>query len=191
MYIFFHITPGLLLLLLLLLDCYIITVISNTINIIIVTRNGKIVWKHGPNQPFYALMLRTKLYQNLFFFTGHQNVNKLKSRAARTAYGSTFLPFYKIIVSFFLFSVKMQSKQDQTVLQQVAICQRNTLYKTQNGEPDYVVYNFSLAFARSYLFKNLGTDIQTLQSWLVGWCMYCVTLRLHDIKKLQCPLNTP
>ena len=21
-------------------------------------------------------------------------------------------------------------------------------------------------------------------SWVVGWCMYCVTLRLHDIKKL-------
>ena len=28
----------------------------------IVTRNGRIVWKHGPNGPFYALMLRTKLY---------------------------------------------------------------------------------------------------------------------------------
>ena len=27
----------------------------------IVIRNGKIVWKHGPNWPFYALMLRTKL----------------------------------------------------------------------------------------------------------------------------------
>ena len=25
-------------------------------------RNGKIVWKHGPNRPFYAFMLRTKLY---------------------------------------------------------------------------------------------------------------------------------
>ena len=22
----------------------------------------RIVWKHGPNRPFYALMLRTKLY---------------------------------------------------------------------------------------------------------------------------------
>ena len=29
----------------------------------------------------------------------------------------------------------------------------------------------------------MGTDIQILKSWLVGWCMYCVTLRLHDIKK--------
>ena len=32
------------------------------INSIIVTRNGKIIWKHGLNWPFYALMLRTKLY---------------------------------------------------------------------------------------------------------------------------------
>ena len=62
----------------------------------------QIVWKHGPNRPFYAFMLRTKLYQNPFFFTGHQIVNKPKSRAARTA--------------FFLFHVKMQTKQDQTVL---------------------------------------------------------------------------
>ena len=38
---------------------------------------------------------------------------------------------------------------------------------------------------------NLGTDIQILESWLVGWYMYCVTLRPHDIKRLQCSLNTP
>ena len=56
-----------------------------------------IVWKHGPNQPFYALMLRTKLYWNPFFFTRHQNVNKPKSRAARTVHGLIFLPFYKTI----------------------------------------------------------------------------------------------
>ena len=30
--------------------------------LIIVTRNGKIVRKHGPNGPFYTLMLRTRLY---------------------------------------------------------------------------------------------------------------------------------
>ena len=83
----------------------------------IVIRNEKIVWKHWPNWPFYALMLRTKLYQTPFFFTGDQNGNKPKSRAARTIYGAIFLPFYKIIASFFfLFSVKMQTKQDQTML---------------------------------------------------------------------------
>ena len=63
----------------------------------------QIVWKNGPNWPLCALMLRTKLYQNPFFFTGHQNVNKPKSRAARTVYGLIFLLFYKIIVSFFSF----------------------------------------------------------------------------------------
>ena len=63
----------------------------------------QIVWKHEPNWPFYAFLLRTKLYQNPFFFTGHQNLNKPKSRAARTVYGLIFLPFYKIIVSFFFF----------------------------------------------------------------------------------------
>ena len=63
-----------------------------------------------------AYVENTKLYQNPFFFIGHQNVNKPKSRAARTFYGLIFLPLYKIIVRFFLFYVKMQIKQDQTVL---------------------------------------------------------------------------
>ena len=82
----------------------------------IVTRNEKIIWKHGENCPFYALMLRTKIYYKPFFFTGHQNVDKPKSRAARTVYELIFLPFYKTIVCFFLFYIKMQTKQDQTVL---------------------------------------------------------------------------
>ena len=51
------------------------------------------------------------------------------------------------------------------------------LYKTQNGEPNYIV-------DPTYLYKTLEKDIQILYSWLVGWYMYCVTTRLHDIKKL-------
>ena len=34
----------------------------NDVAISIVTRNGKIVWKYGPNWPFYAVMLRSKLW---------------------------------------------------------------------------------------------------------------------------------
>ena len=64
-----------------------------------------------------AVMLRTNLYQNPFFFTGYQNVNKSKSRAACTASGLIFLSFYKIIVSFFSFLCQNATK---------AICQRNT-----------------------------------------------------------------
>ena len=45
---------------------------------------------------------QAKQGSNPFFFTGQQNVNKPKSRAARTVYGLIFLPFYNIIVSFFL-----------------------------------------------------------------------------------------
>ena len=148
-------------------------------------------------------MLGTKLYWNPFFFTGHQNVKKLNGRAARTAYGLTFLPYCKITVSFFLFSVKMQSKQDESCTNRLQFVKKKhklTPYKTKNGEPNYVVHKFFFNFLQELPLqklgdrhpnsKNLGTDIQILQSWLVGWCMYCVTFRLHDIKKLQCPLNT-
>ena len=61
-------------------------------------------------------LLRTKLYQNPVFFTGHQNLSKPKSRAAKTIYGLIFLPFYEIIVSFFSFLCRDAKKQDQTVL---------------------------------------------------------------------------
>ena len=98
----------------------------------------QVVWKHGPNWPFFALMLRTKLYQNPFFFTRHQNVNKPKSRAARTVYGLIFLPFYKTI----------------------AICQRNTNYhsiKHRTKSQTTQIISFSLIFTRSYLpVQNLG-----------------------------------
>ena len=66
-----------------------------------VTRNRKIFWKHRPNWPFYAIMLRTKLYKSPFFFIVDQNGNKIKNRAAKTVYGVIFLPFCVIIVSFF------------------------------------------------------------------------------------------
>ena len=79
---------------------------SNLMRFTIVIRNGRIVWKHGPNRPFYAFLLRTKLYQNLFFSTLHQNVNKPKSRVARTVYGPIFLLFYVIIIRFFIFIPK-------------------------------------------------------------------------------------
>ena len=39
-----------------------------------------------------------------------------KEQGSWTVYEPIFLPFCKIIVSFFLFSVKMQTKQDRTVL---------------------------------------------------------------------------
>ena len=69
----------------------------------IVIRNRNIVWKQGPNWPFCTLMLRTKLYQNLFFFTGDQNVNKPKSRAARSVYGPYFYLFIRLLSAFFPF----------------------------------------------------------------------------------------
>ena len=159
----------------------------------IVTRNRETVFKHGPSSSFYALMLSIKLQWNPFFFTDHQNVNKPKSRAARTVSGPICLPFYKIIVSLLSFFCQdANKKQDQTV--QVAICQRNAnqhciKHRTENQTTQII--SFSLIFARSYLHKNLGTVIQILLSLLFGWCINCVTLRLHDIKKLQCPLNAP
>ena len=120
----------------------------------------QIVWKHRPNMPFFALMLRTKIYQNPFFFTGHQNVNKPKSRAARTVYGLIFLLFYKIIVSFFSFLCQDASKTRSNCA--IIGCNLSkkyklTLYKTQNGESRYVDHKFLFNFNQELpTLQNLG-----------------------------------
>ena len=114
--------------------------------------------------------------------------------------------FYLIVKSqsafFFFLSRCNQNKMKVTLIGCNLSKKKHKLtpYKTKNGEPNYVVHKFFFNFLQELPLqklgdrhpnsKNLGTDIQILQSWLVGWCMYCVTFRLHDIKKLQCPLNT-
>ena len=86
----------------------------------------------------------------------------------RTVYGPPiFVPFYKIIVIFFSFFCHDANKAGSNCA--ITGCNLSkkhklALYKTQNKEPNYVLdhkffFNF---FARSYLYKNLGTDIQIL-----------------------------
>ena len=90
----------------------------------------QIVWEHGSNWPFYVLMLRTKLYQNSFFFTEHQNVNKPKSRAARTVYGLIFLPFLRLFSAFFFFMSRCKQNKIKLCykrLQSVKETQTNTV----------------------------------------------------------------
>ena len=130
------------------------------INFTIVTRNGKIIWKHGPNRPFYAFVLRTKRYWSTFF-TVHQNVNKPKSRPARTVYGPIFLPFYVIIVSFFSFFCQDANKKGSNCA--IIGCsfskkQKLALHKTHSRELNYVDHKFFLYSASSYLHENLETE---------------------------------
>ena len=126
------------------------------------------------NWPFYAFMLRTKLYQNPFFFTGHQNVNKPKSRAARTVYGLIFLPFYKIIVSFFSFLCQDANKtRSNCAIIGCNLSKKHklTLHKTQNGESNYVDHEFFFNFQQELPpVQSLGDrhpNTLQLSSWLV------------------------
>ena len=132
--------------------------------------------KHGPNCPFYALILRTKLYQNPFFFVVHQNVNKSKNRAARTVYGPIFFPFYVFIIRCYSFSCQGANIAGcNCAIIGLNLSQKHklALYKTQSGEPNYldnkILFQY---FARSCLYNNSGTDIQMLQSVLAARCVY-------------------
>ena len=73
----------------------------------VVTRNRKIVWKHGPNWSLFP-----------FFFTMHRNVNILtnNSKDCLWIHIFTFFLFCDYYQFFFLFSVKMQTEQNQTQL---------------------------------------------------------------------------
>ena len=148
-----------------------------------VTRNAQ-SGNTGPKWPFYALMLRTKLYQNPFFFTGHQNVNKPKSRAARTVYGLIFSCFYKIIVSCFSFLCRDANKTRSNcgiIGCNLSKKHKLTQYKIQNEESNYVDHKFFFNF-----YQELPTCTkpwrQTSKYYRAGQLVD--TLRLHDIKKL-------
>ena len=116
------------------------------------SHNKQIVRKHRPNWLFYAFMLRTKLYQNPFFFIGHQNVNKPKSRAKRTVYRLIFLTFYKIIFSFFLFYVKCKQNNIKLCYNGLSKKHKLTLYKIENRESNYADHKFLFNF-----YKELPT----------------------------------
>ena len=77
-------------------------------------KKKQIVSKHGPNWPFCAFMLRTKLYYNPFYYNRHQNVNKPKSRKARKVYGLIFLPFYQLLFTLFSFLRQYARKKNKT-----------------------------------------------------------------------------
>ena len=90
-----------------------------------------------------------------FFFTGHQNVHKLKSRPARTVYELIFLPFYKIIVSFFSFLCQDANKTRSNCAMigcNLSKKHKVTLYKTQNRESNCVYHKFFFNF-----YKELPT----------------------------------
>ena len=65
------------------------------------TQNEKIVWEHGLNWLFYALMLTTKLYNNTFRSAVDQNLSKPKSRPVKAICAPTLLSSV-IIIRFFL-----------------------------------------------------------------------------------------
>ena len=93
---------------------------------------------------------KTKLYKNPFFFIVYQNVEKPWSRAAKTVYETIFLPFYVVIISFFLFTIKMQ-----IYCNRIKVCcaitgcnypkkHKLALYQTQSGEPNYINHKIPL-----------------------------------------------
>ena len=89
-------------------------------------------------------------------------LNKPKSKVARTVYVLILLPLYKNIISFFSFLCQDANKQRSNFA--ILGCNlpkkhKLTLYKTQNGESNYVDHKFffSFSFTRSYLpVQNLG-----------------------------------
>ena len=91
--------------------------------------------------------MRTKLYLNPFFSTGHQNVNKLENRTANIVFGPIFLPFYVIIVGFFSFfheNANITGSNCAIIGCNFSKKHKLVLYQTKTGEP------------------NFGTDIKIL-----------------------------
>ena len=124
------------------------------LDLVIVTRSGEIVWKHGPNELFHALMLRTKpFFQNPFFSTVHQNINRV------------LFSFQGFIRVFSFLCQNTNMPRSKFVKKNVAACQRNklALYKTQNGGPNQQIIKFfyTILLGASYtirVFKYYRAD---------------------------------
>ena len=101
-----------------------------------------------------------------FLFTGDQNVNKPKSRVATTVNRAIYLLFYKIIVSFFSFFYEDVNKTRANcaiIGYNLSKEHKLALYKTENGEPNYID-KFFFTFCKELRVQKLGTK---LASWLM------------------------
>ena len=101
-------------------------------------------------------------------------LNKPKSKVARTVYVLIFLPLYKNIISFFSFLCQDANKERSNFA--ILGCNlpkkhKLTLYKTQNGESNYVDHKFFFNFYQELPpAQSLGDrhpNTIELPSWLV------------------------
>ena len=75
----------------------------------------------------------------------------------------TFLCDYYQICSFFCQDANITLSNSGTIGRDLSKKHKLTLYQTHIGEPSYVDHKVLFKyFAKSYLYNNLGTDIQIL-----------------------------
>ena len=92
-------------------------------------------------------LLRIKLYQNAVFFANDQNVNKSNNRAPRTVNGIIILPFFVCqLFTSFCQDVNETISNCAIIGFNLSMEHKLTMYKTQNGKPSYIVYNFFFNF---------------------------------------------
>ena len=98
---------------------------------------------------------RTKLYQNPFFFTGHQNVKQTKEQ------GSQDISWICIFTFFIFFSFLCQDANKTRLNCTIIGCNLSkkhklTLYKSQHRQSNYVDHKFFLNFYQELPVQNLG-----------------------------------
>ena len=168
---------------------------TNCVNFIIATINRKIgrrksgnIGQTGRSTHLCWESCYTRTHSSLL---SHQNVNKsgflvqIKNSEVKTVSGPSSLPSYVTTISLFLTDAKLQNGS-------IKLCQKRLQFvkETKIGKQrvETKLVNHKILFdyfARSYIYSNLGRDIQILWSWVAEWCMCCVTLRVpKDIKKL-------
>ena len=111
----------------------------------------RILWKHGPAKlaVLRSYVENQAILEPILLYRGDQNINKPKSLAARTVHEPIFLPFNKIIVSFFSFFCQDANKtRSNCAIIDCNLSKKHKLklYKTLNGEPNYADHKFSFNF---------------------------------------------
>ena len=79
----------------------------------------------------------------------HQNLNKPNKRAAKTDYGSIFLPFYVIIISFSYFSYQeanITGSNYAIIGCNLSKKPKLAMYQIRSGEPSYFDHKIGFFF---------------------------------------------
>ena len=99
----------------------------------------RIVWKHNPNWPFYAFVENQAIIESILLYRGWKcKQTKEQGSEDMDPYYYIFIRLLSVFFSFFCQDANKTKSNCAIMGCNLSKKHKLTLYKTQNGEPNYV-----------------------------------------------------